>query len=105
GLGTLMSSSAMALKTDFGMEYRATAFGVTSDSFDSTDPGTSDTDTGFGHLIRVKANFLDEDTGISVYTSVELAGDRWVGDNHGAASPANDQAFNTGSRGDNVRLD
>ncbi len=105
GLGTLMSSSAMALKTDFGMEYRAVGFAASSDAFDTGAPGTSDTDTGFGHLIRVKANFLDEDTGISVYTSVELAGDRWVGDNHGASSPANPQAFNAGSRGDNVRLD
>lgn len=105
GLGTLMSSSAMALKTDFGMEYRATAFGVTSDAFDTGAAGTSDTDTGFGHLIRVKANFLDEDTGISVYTSIEMAGDRWVGDSHDASSPANPQAFNNGSRGDNVRLD
>ncbi len=104
GLGTLMSAPAMALKTDFGMEYRATAFAASSDAFDSGAAGTSDTDTGFGHLIRVKANFLDEDTGISVYTSVELAGDRWTGDNRGYDT-ANAQGFNTSSRGDNVRLD
>ncbi|CUR47941.1 hypothetical protein ACRYJU_12950 [Alloalcanivorax xenomutans] len=103
GLGTLMSAPAMALKTDFGMEYRATAFAVQSDAFDGGS-GTSETDNGIGHLIRVKANFLDEDTGISVYTSVELAGDRWTGDDrkYGTTNP---QGFNTSSRGDNVRLD
>ncbi|ERS14339.1 hypothetical protein [Alloalcanivorax xenomutans] len=104
GIGTLMSAPAMALKTDFGMEYRATAFAASSDAFDTGAAGTSETDTGFGHLIRVKANFLDEDTGISVYTSVELAGDRWTGDNRGY-NTTNAQGFNTGSRGDNVRLD
>ncbi|WP_416391413.1 hypothetical protein NR756_23180 [Alloalcanivorax xenomutans] len=104
GIGTLMSAPAMALKTDFGMEYRATAFAASSDAFDTGAAGTSETDTGFGHLIRVKANFLDEDTGISVYTSVELAGDRWTGDDRKYGT-TNDQGFNTGSRGDNVRLD
>ena len=49
---------------------------------------------GFGHLIRVKGNFLDEDTGISVYTSVEVAGDRWTGDDRGTATG---RSFNSSS--------
>ncbi|MFT0139207.1 hypothetical protein ACEK07_30380 [Alcanivoracaceae bacterium MT1] len=102
GLTTLGSSPVQALKTDFGMEYRATAFALQSSAFENAG-GESDTDNGLGHLVRVKANFLDEDTGISVRTSIELAGDRWVGDDHDTGSNA--PSFNTTSRGDNVRLD
>lgn len=102
GAAALLSPTAHALKTDFGMEYRATAFAAETEGFDNGTSGYHDNDTGFGHLIRVKGNFLDEETGISVHTSVELAGDRWVGDNHGGADHP---GFNTGSRGDTVRLD
>jgi hypothetical protein len=102
GAAALLSPTAHALKTDFGMEYRATAFANGSDAFEAM--GGDDNDTGFGQLIRVKANFLDEETGISVHTSVELAGDRWTGDDrkYGTTNP---QSFNSSSRGDNVRLD
>ncbi|ASK35657.1 hypothetical protein [Alloalcanivorax mobilis] len=102
GAAALLSPTAHALKTDFGMEYRATAFASGSDAFETL--GGSDSDTGFGQLIRVKGNFLDEETGISVYTSVELAGDRWTGDDRKYGT-TNDQSFNSTSRGDNVRLD
>ncbi|MCC4309237.1 hypothetical protein LL252_11700 [Alcanivorax marinus] len=102
GAMTALSPAAQALKTDFGMEYRATAFANQIDEDGQANGGTSDSDTGFGHLIRIKGNFLDEDTGISVFTSVEVAGDRWVGDNNGGAV---NPSFNSTSRGDNVRLD
>lgn len=102
GAMTALSPAAQALKTDFGMEYRATAFANQIDEDGQANGGTSDGDNGFGHLIRIKGNFLDEDTGISVFTSVEVAGDRWVGDNHGGAV---NPSFNSTSRGDNVRLD
>lgn len=105
GATTALSPAAQALKTDFGVEYRATGFYVQSDALD---PGAgsdaSDADNGMAHLIRVKSDFLDEDTGISVHTSLELAGDRWSGDGrtYNTTSP---QAFNPGNNGDNVRLD
>ena len=75
GATAALSPMAQALKTDFGMEYRATAFANELDEAGVTG-GSKESDNGFGHLIRVKGNFLDEDTGISVYTSVEVAGDR-----------------------------
>ena len=105
GAATALSPAAQALKTDFGVEYRATGFYVQSDALD---PGAgsdaSDADNGMAHLIRVKSDFLDEDTGISVHTSLELAGDRWSGDGrtYNTTSP---QAFNPNNNGDNVRLD
>ena len=78
GAATALSPAAQALKTDFGVEYRATGFYAQSDAFDTNTDFTSDEDNGFAHLIRLKSDFLDEDTGISLHTSVELAGDRWV---------------------------
>ncbi|HEX5676969.1 MAG TPA: hypothetical protein VFX91_03255, partial [Alcanivorax sp.] len=104
GAATALSPAAQALKTDFGVEYRATGFYAQSDAFETNTPFTSDGDNGFAHLIRVKSDFLDEDTGISLHTSVELAGDRWVGDNRGYTGVGG-QAFNTANKGDNVRLD
>lgn len=104
GAATALSPAAQALKTDFGVEYRATGFQAESDAFDTGAEFTSEGDLGFAHLIRVKSDFLDEDTGISLHTSVELAGDRWVGDNRGYTAQ-NDQAFNGTNPGDNVRLD
>ncbi|MBM1142623.1 hypothetical protein GN155_002450 [Alcanivorax sp. ZXX171] len=101
GATAALSPMAQALKTDFGMEYRATAFANELDEAGVTG-GSKESDNGFGHLIRVKGNFLDEDTGISVYTSVEVAGDRWTGDDRGTATG---RSFNSSSRGDNVRLD
>ena len=104
GAATALSPAAQALKTDFGVEYRATGFQAESDAFDTGAAFTSEADNGFAHLIRVKSDFLDEDTGISLHTSVELAGDRWSGDST-RNSPTNPQAFNATNTGDNVRLD
>ena len=104
GTMAMMPVTAQAMKTDFGMEYRATAFANQTDGFDSaTNPNGSDSDTGFANLIRLKGNFLDENTGISVYTSVELAGDRWVGDDHKQGSPV--PSYSAGDNTENVRLD
>ncbi|GGY59049.1 hypothetical protein [Marinobacter zhanjiangensis] len=96
---------ANALETDFGVEYEATAFAVENEA---ENPGEyqSDTDDGFAHLIRLKGNFKHE-SGVSLITSIELAGDRWTGDG-GRNTPvgsANNGAYNTGNVGDNVRLD
>lgn len=108
GAATALSPAAQALKTDFGVEYRATGFHAQSDAFDTGAEYTSDGDTGFAHLIRLKSDFLDEDTGISLHTSVELAGDRWSGDNTRNTTTGGN-AFNpaggSGNAGDSVRLD
>lgn len=107
GATAMLSPAALALKTDFGMEYQATAFGTQSDAYNPN--GGAKSDNGFAQLIRVKGNFLDENSGISVYTSVELSGDRWSGDNntpvYGGTQTTANNAFNTANRGDNVRLD
>ena len=107
GATAMLSPAALALKTNFGMEYKATAFGTQSDAFNPN--GGPQSDNGFAQLIRMKGNFLDENSGISVYTSVELDGDRWSGDNrtpvYGGSQTTANQAFNTANRGSNVRLD
>ena len=104
GAASALSPAAQALKTDFGVEYRATGFYAQSGAFDVAGDPRNDNDNGFAHLIRVKSDFLDEDTGISLHTSVELAGDRWVGDQRGYTG-AGANAFNANNKGDNVRLD
>ncbi len=101
GTMAMMPVTAQAMKTDFGMEYRATAFANQTDAFDNTHG--SDSDNGVANLIRLKGNFLDESTGISVYTSIELAGDRWRGDDHLQGSPV--PSYSSGDNTENVRLD
>jgi len=111
-----VTTTASALETDFGVEYKATGFYVGSDSF-QTDAATDaagnqlddeidpdDYDSGFAHLLRLKVDFKHEATGIALKTSIELAGDRFTGQNRGY-TPTGQRAFNTNSKGDNVRLD
>lgn len=106
-LGCVTAANA-AIKTDIGVDYRATGFYVESESFSATntDPQTdpNDSDNGFAHYLRVKADFKHEETGVSVHTRVELAGDRWSGDGRNYNTDS-DYAFNGGNDGDNVRLD
>lgn len=75
---------ANAIQTDIGVDYRAQFFAVDSEAFG----GSSDTDTGFANLLRVKADFKHEGTGVSLHTSTQLAGDRWSGDNRGGTGNA-----------------
>ncbi|WP_328188494.1 hypothetical protein [Marinobacter sp. OP 3.4] len=99
------ANMANALETDFGVEYEATAFAVENEA-ENPSANQSDTDDGFAHLIRLKGNFKHE-SGVSLITSIELAGDRWTGDG-GRNTPVgnnNNGAYNTGNKGDNVRLD
>lgn len=95
------------IETDFGVDYRATGFYVESDSFaqpgdDQTNP--VDNDNGFANYLRLKANFKDKGTGVEAHTRIELAGDRWSGDQRGYDTTG-DRAFNNANRGDNIRLD
>ncbi len=102
GMAIAGANMANALQTDFAVEYQAHAFAVSSDAFTDPaaqptvdadgrglpanlggtprDPAASETDTGLANLLRVKANFKDEETGVSLHTSIQLAGDRWSGD-------------------------
>ena len=104
------------IKTDIGVDYRATGFYVESESF-ATQPATTadgqvlddradpdDSDNGFAHYLRVKADFKHEETGVEVHTRVELAGDRWSGDAR-PTQGTSPNAFNADNDGDNVRLD
>lgn len=79
GMAIAGANMANALETDFGVTYKADAFAVSSDAFED-DGASSPTDNGFANRLRVKADFKDENTGISVHTSTELSGDRWSGD-------------------------
>ncbi|MES1948277.1 hypothetical protein C84B14_13038 [Salinisphaera sp. C84B14] len=93
------------MKTDVGVDYRATGFYVESDSFDSpANEAATDSDNGFANYLRVKADFKHEETGVSVHTRVELAGDRWSGDARNYDTTSGN-AFNGDNNGDNVRLD
>lgn len=67
---------ANAIQTDIGVDYRAQFFVVDSEAFG----GSSDTDTGLANLLRVRADFRHEGTGVSLHTVTQLAGDRWHGD-------------------------
>lgn len=95
------ANMANALETDFGVEYRATAFALQNEA--PVEGYGSDTDDGLAHLIRLKSNFKHE-SGVSLITSIELAGDRWRGDDRDTQT-ADLGAFNPGNTGDNVRLD
>jgi len=126
-LPRLMGTSALAvlscvgtaqatIKTDVGVDYRATGFYVESESFATQAPTTpqgqllddeadpDDSENGFAHYLRVRANFKHEETGVEVHTRVELAGDRWSGDARNYATTSGN-AFNADNNGDNVRLD
>lgn len=110
-----MSVAHAEIETDFGVDYRATGFYVESESFAVEPPRASngdrlddqtkakDTDTGFAHYLRLKANFKHKETGVVANTRIELAGDRWSGDQRGYN--ARGRGFNTDNRGDNVRVD
>ena len=92
----------MAIETDFGAELKAQAFAIDSEAFGQP----SDTDTGWANYLRLKADFKDKNTGVSVHTSIELAGSRWRGDNRGTVvSPGATGQYNPSSGGDTARLD
>lgn len=102
------ASHAQALQTDLGVDYEAKAYSIRSGAWSgdqTADNMPADArDNGLANLLRVTANFKDEETGVSVHTRLELSGDRWQGDdldyNTGAA-----EAFNTDNRGSLVTLD
>ncbi len=96
------ASVANAIQTDFYAELKAQAFAIDSEAFGQP----TDTDTGWANYLRLKADFKDENTGVSAHTSIELAGSRWMGDNRGTAvSPSATGQYNPGSGGDNAHLD
>lgn len=76
---------ANAIQTDFGVEYRADAFYIDGDAYGDDGSGNA-----LANLLRVKADFKDESTGVSVHTSVQLSGDTWTGDDRGMRTNAVD---------------
>lgn len=107
-LAIMGASSAYAMKTDFGVNFLAKAYSIRSDAWagkPNSQGNPADTrDNGFANLLRVKADFLDEDTGVSVHTRLEFAGQRWQGDDLNYNSSVG-QSFNADNRGPTVRLD
>jgi len=97
-------AQALDLDYDVGAEYRATAFYVQSDAMDGGGSYDSDNDNGLAHLLRVKGTVKDQESGVSLHASIELAGDRWSGDVRDYETTAG-RSYNRGSRSDNVRLD
>ena len=70
------ANMANAIQTDFGVTYQADAFYVDGDAY-----GDDGSGNGLANLLRLKADFKDENTGVSLHTSIQLAGDTWTGDN------------------------
>lgn len=115
-VGCFSAAANATLKTDFGVDYRATGFYVESDSF-AAPPATTNTgqrlddqtdsnksDNGFAQYLRLRADFKHEETGVEVHTRLELAGDRWTGDARDYTTTGQ-RSFNSDNNGDNVRLD
>ncbi|GAB3685440.1 hypothetical protein [Salinisphaera aquimarina] len=115
-MGCFASAANATLKTDFGVDYRATGFYVDSDSFAVAPPRGPDgqrlddqtsadsSDNGFANYLRLRADFKHEETGVEVHTRIELAGDRWSGDARNYTTTGQ-RAFNADNNGDNIRLD
>lgn len=108
GLAIMSASSAYAMKTEIGVDYLAKAYSIHSNAWEgnaTADDNPADIrDNGFANLLRVNTNFIDEDTGVSIHTRLELSGDRWQGDaldyNTGSSN-----SFNADNRGSLVSLD
>ncbi|UZD66093.1 hypothetical protein [Marinobacter sp. AN1] len=104
GMAIAGANFANALQTDFGVTYQADAFAISSDAYEDAGASSS-TDNGFANLLRVKADFKDENTGISIHTSTELASDRWSGDGKSLPSGTASSESYTGNANEDVTLD
>lgn len=69
------ANMANAIQTDFGVDYRADAFYLDGDAY-----GDDGSGNGLANLLRLKADLKHEETGVSLHTSIQLAGDTWSGD-------------------------
>lgn len=69
------ANMANAIQTDFGVTYQADVFNIDGDAYEADGSGT-----GLANLLRLRADFKDENTGVSLHTSIQLAGDTWSGD-------------------------
>lgn len=94
---------AADFETDVSAFYRVSAYGVQNKNIDTSVPGVSDSDNGISHLFRIGLNLKDNDTGIAIYSSAELAGERWQGNRRDYGTQV--AQFNETVRSDDVRLD
>lgn len=93
------ANMANAIQTDFGVTYQADAFYVDGDAY-----GDDGSGNGLANLLRLKADFKDENTGVSLHTSIQLAGSTFSGDDRGmTANDINGQpvTFTGGSYNNN----
>src|SRR5699024_8834642 len=102
-MGTSMAHSATDFDVDVNAFYRVSAYGVQNKNIDDTQGNVSNTDTGISHVLRVGLNLKDKETGIALYSSAELAGDRWQGNRRDYGTQV--AQFNDTVRSENVRLD
>jgi hypothetical protein len=78
---------ANAIQTDFGVTYQADAFYVDGEAY-----GDDGSGNGLANLLRLKADFKDENTGVSLHTSIQLAEDVLTGDSR--ADGSSGQGYN-----------
>ena len=83
------ANMANAIQTDFGVTYQADAFYVDGDAY-----GNDGSGNGLANLLRLKADFKDENTGVSLHTSIQLAGDTWTGDTREDSGPGYNNSGN-----------
>src|SRR5690625_4008732 len=76
-LGALTAQAA-TFEADFHGQYRASAFGVQNKDAQTQ----TDKETGLSHLMRIGVDFTHEETGVQLFTSVDIAGERWQGDRY-----------------------
>lgn len=81
------ANMANAIQTDFGVTYQADAFYVDGEAY-----GDDGSGNGLANLLRLKADFKDENTGVSLHTSIQLAEDVLTGDSR--ADGSSGQGYN-----------
>lgn len=92
------SAQAATFEADVNGYYRASAYGIQNKDVIAR----TDKETGLSHLLRLGIDFSHEETGIKVFSSFDVAGERWQGDRYSYDSKAN---YNNTVRSNEVRLD
>lgn len=95
-------TQAADFDTDVSAFYRVSAYGVQNKNI-NTQGNVTDNDTGISHVLRIGLDLKDKETGIALFSSVELAGERWQGNRRDYGTQV--AQFNETVRSDDIRLD
>lgn len=101
GAAVLVSSAgaqAATFEADVNAYYRASAYGIHNKDVNAQ----TDKETGLSHLLRLGVDFENKETGIKLFTSADIAGERWQGDRYNYDG---NQHYNNTVRNSDVRLD